>query len=108
MEGRLLGSPERQRSVSWAACCAALDGYCPSRRGSTSRASFRRSARYGLAHSTRLCCGAGLPVSSARIPVSISSSTTPNPYTSLFTYRNARPRAAPMAMRRRRFHEIGW
>ncbi|CAA6666657.1 unnamed protein product [Spirodela intermedia] len=79
MLGRFLGSPARQRSESCAAWYAALEGYWPSIRESIIRTSLRRSERNGLAQSTRLCCPLGLFVSSARCPVIISSSTTPNP-----------------------------
>nr|ACR34834.1 unknown [Zea mays] len=52
-----------------------------------SRASLRRSARNGFAQSARLSCPFGRFGSSARCPDSISSITTPKPYTSLFTYK---------------------
>ncbi|CAA6673472.1 unnamed protein product [Spirodela intermedia] len=42
-------------------------------------ARVRRSWRCGFAHSTSWCCPLGRRVSIARFPVSISSSTTPNP-----------------------------
>lgn len=87
IDGRLLGSPDRHFRVSCAAWRAPFEWYCPSSRGSISRASFRRSAKYGLAQSARLCCPLGRVGSRARWPDSISRSTTPNPYTSLFTYR---------------------
>ncbi|PON82729.1 hypothetical protein TorRG33x02_215050 [Trema orientale] len=48
---------------------------------------FLFEERHGLVQSTRLCCPLGRFVSSALKPVSSSSSTTPNPYTSLFTYK---------------------
>ena len=79
IDGRLRGSPARQLSVSCAAWKACLELYWPSNRGSMSRASFRRSARYGFAQSARLSCPLGRLGSSARCPDSISSITTPKP-----------------------------
>ena len=87
MEGRLLGSKARHFRVSCAACNAALDEYWPSICVSIMVFSFLLLERHGLRHSTRACCPFGLFVSSARRPVSSSSSTTPKPYTSLFTYK---------------------
>ena len=47
---------------------------------------FFLEERHGFLHSTRFCCFVGLLLSITLMPVSISRSTTPNPYTSLFTY----------------------
>lgn len=87
MDGRLLGSPDRHLRVSWAAWRAPLEWYCPSRRLSISWLSFLRSASNGFAQSTKFSFPLGRLGSSALRPESISSSTTPKPYTSLFTYR---------------------
>lgn len=87
IEGRFLGSDPRHFRVSWAASHAALDEYWPSTLASIKVFSFLFEDRDGLAQSTKFCCPLGRFVSSARNPVSISSSTTPKPYTSLFTYK---------------------
>lgn len=87
IEGRLLGSGSRHFKVSCAAWSAALGEYWPSIRTSMMVFSFLFEDRHGLVQSTRLCCPLGRFVSSARKPVSSSSSTTPKPYTSLFTYK---------------------
>jgi hypothetical protein len=75
IEGRLWSSPVRQPSVSCVNTC--LELYWPLNHGSMSRASLRRSARYGFAQSARLSCPLGRFESSARCPNSISSITTP-------------------------------
>lgn len=87
MEGRFLGSCSRQFRVSSAACNDALEEYWSSIRGSIMVLSFLLWGRRGFAHSIKLCWPMGRLVSSARKPVSISRSTTPKPYTSLFTYK---------------------
>ena len=83
--GRFLGSCSKHLRVSWAACAAALDEYWPCSRASMMVFSFRFWERRGFIQSTRFCCARC--VSRALEPVSSSSSTTPYPYTSLFTYR---------------------
>lgn len=61
--------------------------YFPSNRESIVCFNFLLSPKYGLIQSTRLCLPLGRVVSSACKPVSISTKTTPKPYTSLFTYK---------------------
>uniref|UniRef100_A0A0A9G3L5 Uncharacterized protein n=1 Tax=Arundo donax TaxID=35708 RepID=A0A0A9G3L5_ARUDO len=51
------------------------------------RSSRRASWRHGRAHSTRFCSRGGLFLSTAFLPVSSSSRTTPKLYTSLFVVR---------------------
>lgn len=85
--GLFLGSASRQVRASCATRSADLGGYLPSRRESMIFFSFLLSHKCGLIQSPRLCCPDGRFVSSARRPVSISTKTTPKPYTSLFTYK---------------------
>ena len=87
IEGRFLGSGSKHFRVSCAACNDAFCEYWPSILASIMLFNFLLLPRLGLTHSTRFCCPVGRFVSSARMPVSISSSTTPKPYTSLFTYK---------------------
>lgn len=87
IDGRLLGSGSRHLKVSWAASIAALWEYWPSILSSMMVFNFLLKERRGFAHSTRFCCPLGRLVSTTRMPVSISSRTTPKPYTSLFTYK---------------------
>ena len=87
MDGRLFGSPFRHLRVSWAARRAPLELYCPSNPGSITWLSFLRSASNGLDQFTKFTFSLTRLGSSALRPEIISSSTTPNPYTSLFTYR---------------------
>lgn len=87
IDGRFLGFPARHQRISWAAWSAAFRGHSSPSWGSITRVIFLWSRRYGLAQFTKFCSVLGRLISSARRPDSISSSTTPNPYTSLFMYR---------------------
>ena len=87
MDGLFLGSDSRHLSISSAAWAAAFNGYWSLSRGSMIFFSFLLLVSDGLAHSTKFCCPGGRFKSRAWLPVSISSRTTPKPYTSLFTYR---------------------
>lgn len=78
------GSRLRHWAARWPAFCAPFTEKWPSRRGSIIWKKVLRSPSTGLAHSTRLCSPFGLFLSIDRRPVSISSSTTPKLYTSLF------------------------
>jgi len=87
MDGLLFGSPFRHLRVSWAARRAPLGLYCPSSPLSISWLSFLRSDNNGLAQFTKFTFSLWRLGSNALRPEIISSSTTPKPYTSLFTYR---------------------
>ena len=88
MEGLFLGSASRHFKVSCAACTIALDEYWPSILASMMVVlSFFFCESNGFNHSIKFCWPVGRFVSSALRPDSISSSTTPKPYTSLFTYK---------------------
>ena len=88
MEGRFLGSAFRHFKVSSAACTIALDEYWPSILESIMVVlSFFLCESNGFNHSTKFRWPVGRFQSSALWPDSISSSTTPKPYTSLFTYK---------------------
>lgn len=84
MFGRHLESIERHWRASWAALWAPVSEYWLPKRGSSTRKIFLLLERYGRAHSTRLCSPGGLFLSSDLRPDSISNSTTPKLYTSLF------------------------
>ncbi|MQM20477.1 hypothetical protein Taro_053499, partial [Colocasia esculenta] len=92
--GRDSGSLRRQREAAWATAFSwsAKRRVCSwSRRGSSSRSTAMvrspsdASASTGLAHSARNCCPLGCLMSMALRPVTSSSSTTPNAYTSAFS-----------------------
>lgn len=87
IDGRFLGSASKHFIISSPASNAPFIGYCSSSLGSIIFLSLLLSVSDGLVKSTKTCSPEGRFVSSARNPVSISSSTTPNPYTSLFTYK---------------------
>jgi len=88
IEGRCLGSGFRHFRVSFAVSKAALVEYWPFILPSIMLFNFFLEERHGFLHSTRFCCSVGLLLSITLMPVSISRSTTPNPYTSLFTYKS--------------------
>nr|GMD29318.1 predicted protein [Ipomoea batatas] len=77
-----VGLPVHRKAIN-ATFWATSSEYCPSRRLSRTRWTLRLIAKYGLAHSTRLCCPDGLFLSIALRPDSISRRTTPKLYTSL-------------------------
>ena len=79
MAGRFLGSDSRHFRVSCTASNAASVEYWPSIRISIMLFNFLLLERDGLSHSTRFCCPLRLFASTARLPVSISSRTTPKP-----------------------------
>lgn len=80
-------SIDRQCRARIAALCASSMVYWPSRRLSSTLKTFLLLAKYGLAHSTSLCSPGGRFLSTALLPESISSRTTPKLYTSLFAVR---------------------
>ena len=87
MVGLDLGSDEMHCTAMLANLTASSGLYCDSRRESTISRTFRLLERYGLAQSTRLCSLAGRLWSNARLPDSISRSTTPKLYTSLLAFK---------------------
>lgn len=87
MEGRFLWSDSKHLRISWAMWNAALMEYWSSIFWSIIFFSLFLSSRDDMLHCTKFCLSTGWLVSRAALPVSISSRTTPNPYTSLLTYR---------------------
>lgn len=83
MLGLYFGSVAKHWIVMLTALMAPPTEYWPLMRESKTWRTLLLLARYGLAHSTRLCSPEGLFLSTARFPDNISSITTPKLYTSL-------------------------